>query len=327
MASFFGTFWTTTWGEGDPVVPGTPPDPLPVPSPWQGITATWTGWDGSVWPITEPASGVFLLNDGIRGMHMPKATKYKSQSPTLHGSQFRGYRFEDRDVFWPLYLYSDTSSIDWLNLNEAFWRTMQPGKTGLWTVTRPDGKSRAIELSFEDDSDWADVHGAVKSGWATYPIRLTAEQPLWMGEPITQTFGDPASDLDFYGGPTDDYVFYLSSSSSFDTAVIANPGDEPVRPVWRTSGPHGGVTVGLAGRLIEVPALLAGESRVIDTRPEFLAMFDQDGNEVTDELADTSDFTGSIPPGLKVELSVEMVSPGAGASVSVTIVPLFHRAY
>jgi hypothetical protein len=41
-----------------PVIPGSF-------NPWQGMKHTWTGWDGSVWDLSDPESGVFLTADGL----------------------------------------------------------------------------------------------------------------------------------------------------------------------------------------------------------------------------------------------------------------------
>lgn len=325
MAALWDVFWTTLWGEGSPIDPIEPPPDPPKVAKWQGVTSTWTGYDGSVWDISNPNSGVLLTNDGVRGLHMPKFTKYRSQSPILHGSRFKGYRGEERSIFWPLLVYSDVSSSDWLDRNEQFWKTMHPGQTGLWTVTRPDGKSRAITCRFEDDGDWTDT-GAVQNGWALYPVSLVAEQPYWMGEPIVRSWKQTA-DLDFFpDDEPDDYVLYIASSSQLDSAKMSNPGDEPVRPIWTAVGPFDSATVGVEGRTITVGPLEENEVRIIDTRSEFLAMYDKDGNEVTDELSDDSQFA-SIPPGETVLLSLDMTGGDEGAYVEAAITPLYHRAY
>jgi hypothetical protein len=318
--------WTKFWGDGssaDPVEP--PPDP-PVMANWQGLTATWTGYDGSRWDISDPGSGVFITDAGIRGLHMPEITPYASQSPLLHGSRFKGYRIEPRELFLPTFLYSDVSSADWLDRNEAFWRTMHPGQTGLLRITRPDGKSRGLVCRYRNSGDWADEKGAVAGGWALYPITVVAEQPLWMGEPDTRSW-EQTPDLDIFpDDDTDDYVLYIASPAQLDTAKMSNPGDEPVRPIWSVYGPFDSVTVGVEGRTITVGPLDAGEARIIDTRPEFLAMYDKNGNEVTDELSEDSQFA-SIPPGEAVLLSLEMTGGDVGAYVEASVTPLYHRAY
>lgn len=146
---------------------------------WVGMPCTWTGWDGSVWTLTDRTKGVYLRR-GVRGLSMPSYTRHSSSSPAVRGSRHRGTSVLDREVFWPLSIFHGGGSAAWQELDTAFWRTMDPDREGTWTIQHPGGATRSIDLRFKEDEDTIESN-PWRLGWQKYGITLLADSPLWRG--------------------------------------------------------------------------------------------------------------------------------------------------
>lgn len=299
--------------------------PVDVSPEWKSIDPTWTGWDGSVWHLSDPASGVLLTQAGTRGLSMPPVTRYTSTSPALAGSRNRGSRTAERDVFWPLFVRSSGGSQAFVDLERAFWATMHPDKPGVWSVTLPDGSKRSLGCRFMDDGNASFTMIPTIRGWAVYGVTLVAEQPYWEGDAIARTWAvdDPTP---FFGGTTGGSgpTFYISSGSAITSATIDNPGDVDTFPVYTIIGPTTSVSVGYAGNVVTLGTLAAGAVRIIDTNPDRLTVTDAAGVDKWSELTSTANFGAPIPPGESVPLSLSLVGTG---SVSVAITPRYYRAW
>ncbi len=305
--------------------------PIPVGDDgiaWGGLRNSWTGWDGSTWPLTRE-SGVYLLASGVRGHAMPPVQRYTSQAPMLAGSRWRGSRTEERDVFWPLCVWHDQSSQAWIERDRAFWRTMHPDRPGVWTVHQPNGESRSLVCRYADDESHAYTVSPAAFGWAMYGVRLIAEQPYWQGEPIVREWraSDP---VPFFGPPG---VINISSGATLGSATITNPGDVTGHVIWTVYGPFTSAQLGVQGKLIEIPfSVPDGRALRVDTRPDRLlatshnvvdgALRDDVVRDLTDSLGDAQ-WTG-IPAGADVPLSLAVAGTGA---IRAELPPLFYRAW
>lgn len=295
--------------------------PPPPVSPWSRSAMTWTGWDGSVWELTNPKAGVFLTAAGVEGLGMPTHQAWIGESPAVHGQHYRGHVVEPRPAFWPVYLYSDADTEEWLERDRAFWRTLQPGKHGQWALTTPGGGKRTLSCRFVDDGRHTVQRDPMLRGWATYGVSLIADNPFWTGEPVRRTWAQSTA-TDFYGGAAKAPVFHISSGSQLSTAKMTNEGDLEAWPVWTIRGPLTAVTVGVDGATIQWSVALAeGDILVIDTDPTIQSAW-LNGVDVTDQLG-VADFA-PIPAGVELPLSLTMT--GAG-SVEATITPRFYRAW
>jgi hypothetical protein len=310
-------------GTGTPVPPA--PPPVVPDTTWGALGITWEGWDGSTWELASPASPVWLTAAGTRGLNMPPTTRYTSEAPALAGSRWRGYRTGERSVFWPVYLYAD-STEQWRAVDRAWWATMRPDRTGVWTVSQPDGTRRHLTCRFVDDSDHVYGRDPFAQGWQLYGLNLVAEDPYWRGEPISRSF-TAASSSNFYGpGVAAAPPYVISPSASTGTAAMPNPGDEPAWPVWTLTAPFTAATVGVDGRNIVVPfALAAGKTLTIDTRPDALTAVDSDGTDRVDDLGQVE--FGSIPPGDSVPVTITLTGASTTSAVAVAIEPLHYRAW
>jgi hypothetical protein len=270
---------------------------------------------------------VYLTGDGLLGLHDPAGTRWTSSSPVVHGSQFRGWIAGEREVFWPILVYSEVDSPDWLYRYRAFWRTIDPRQTGVWSVTTPDGGTRTLTCRGNPDGTSTYEVDPLSYGWSAYGVRLIAEDPFWYGTPETYTWGAGDSQPVF-GGPG---VINISRSSDLTTATISNAGDVEAYVQWTIRGPVKSAQLGAAGRPIVVPfAVAAGRELVVDTRPTAMSAIERDvdgGNTVdrTEELG-TSSWV-AVAAGNDVALSLALASDGPGSFVRADLTPRFYRAF
>lgn len=297
--------------------PYVPPAPVVL---WRGLDMTWTGWDGSVWSLTSAADGAVMLS-GVRGLTMPPIVHYKSSYPSVAGARWRGLSVDEREAFWPIQIYHDASSEDWITRDRAFWRTMNPEKTGLWTVSQPSGERRTLRLRFKNDGQATFNTDPSLAGWSNYGITLNAEQPFWAGAQVNKTF-DVGASVPFLGSVPGAAPFTISPSNTISTAVMDNPGDVDAYPVWEVSGPCTSAVVGVNGRNIVIPFFIAaGQSLIIDTKPTSqMAMLG--GVDKTAALGDV-DFA-PLPAGVASDLSLSMTGTG---TITVHLEPLYYRAW
>ena len=314
--------------------------PAPPVSAWRGFKLSWTGWDGSEWDLTRPSTGLFL-RPGVRGLGLPSFERQSSSSPTVAGSRHRGSSTKDREVFWPLYLYSDKGSDAFVERDRAFWRSLDTDLEGTWTASLGDGSRRTLRLRLSGADDSLD-HDPVQRGWAAYPITLLADQPYWVGETVRKSWaqGDQrnfyvtAEDRATYGY-ADDVIHYLTPGGTLDTAVFSNDGDVPAYPVWTVVGPTSNVSFGVGSAIMSIPfAIEAGHAVQIDTDPVsgqvlWYGRWDPVTRTITDpldrtpELSPTSAFA-AIPRGQDRPLSFTMT--GAGTIIA-EVQPKYRKAF
>lgn len=300
-----------------------PPRPA---SPWRGIDLSWTGWDGSEWELTDPESGLFL-RPGIRGLHMPEFERQSSSSPAVPGSRHRGTTTKDREVFWPLYLYSDEGSPEFVARDRAFWNSLDPDLEGTWASVLPDGTRRTLDLRLINSDDDAS-NDPVRRGWATYGITLLADQPYWLGETVKRSWGADdvrpfyitAADRATYGYP-DDALTYLSPGGALGSATFTNDGDVPIYPVWTVVGGTTAASFGVGGKNVIVPFTIpVGYAVQLDTDPVngqvlWYGQWDAVNKVIkspvdrTAELDPASSFV-AIPRGQDRPLSISMTGAG-----------------
>lgn len=234
---------------------------------WECLGMTWTGWDGSVWDLANRASGVYLL-DGVRGLGMPTGTRFRDSSPGSHGSQHRGFRWDEREVFWPFKTWHE-SGRQFIERDRAFFKTLHPSKVGRWTVVQPGGASRYLDLRLEPSTaDQGMELMPTLFGWAKYGAYLTADQPFWVGAPSFRSFRAPAAPEPFYE-KTGPHLFNIGQAYTFENASIDNLGDEESFARWFAVGPiDAGAWVGVGDLVVNIPfPVPADKCLVIESDP------------------------------------------------------------
>ena len=315
----------------DPAVFGVPkPVPQPPPVKWASGDHTWTVGTRS-WDISGGTEGI-VLTAGVRGLGMPEFTRYKDESPAVSGSTYRGYIAVEREVMWPLWVFNNESSNEWLKTDRAFWASLHPDRTGVWTYVSRDGITRSLTCRFANDGGKAWDFDPGLFGWQDYQLYLVAEDPFWRGPRITKLFGGGVVATPFFGpvltpgGPP----FFIAQQFQLANGRVSNPGDEPAWPKWTLYGPFTEAAVGIGGKSIEVPFEVEADEWVyIDTDPTvrkaMLGTGTPSSNTGVDRFSDLGLVNwAEIPPGADLALDMEMTGTG---SIRIEIDPAYHRAY
>lgn len=241
-----------------------PVDPAPS---WSGMPMTWAA-KGLEFSLTDRRTGIHLM-PGVRGLGSTTTERHSSASPAVAGSRYEGTSTLDREAHWPLRIWHNGGSIDWMERDRAFWATMDPEDTGVWTVTHPDGKHRSLRLRFVSDGDHARDRNPLRLGWDTYGITLVAEQPFWEGDPVVKSWKNRTYAPFFE--PTGPQIVNIAAGSDASTATIDNPGDVESYATWFLDGAMTAAAVGVNGVVVDVPfAIATGECLVIDSDPELV---------------------------------------------------------
>lgn len=314
--------------------------PAPAAPAWSGLPMTWTA-KGVQWSLSDPETGIILL-PGVRGLGTVTVERHSTVSPAAAGSRYEGTSVSDREVFWPVHIYHDNSSVDWMRRDRAFWQGMDPRSTGVWTVTHPDGNHRSLTLRFTSDGDHSRDRDPMKAGWDTYGITLVAEQPYWVGDPVVNSFIGPVDPEPFFGD--DGPLVRIASSYSAANAAMDNPGDVESYPRWYIDGETLAVSVGVDDKVVNVPfAVAAGTCLVIESDPDNIGatlyeitvggMSKKPSERVIGvDLINPVDKTAAlgeadfapVPAGEQVPLSLEITGSG---TVEVLLPTLYRRPW
>ncbi|RHA38745.1 phage tail family protein [Cellulomonas rhizosphaerae] len=304
------------------VSPGPVPDP-PAPSPFADMDFTWTGWDGSSFQLTgRGRTQAIHLQAGVRGLTFPPAEEHTTSSPARRGQRFRSHRELARDVTWPLWVWEDSGSTEWLKFDAAFRRTLRRDRPGMWTVTHPfTGEHRSLMLRLGDDGDpsWDTTPG--KRAWKDYQLRMIADDPMWAGAPITSPLWGATPGVNFTGPSDSAPDFYISAPTTTGEVDMANPGDVPVWPTWTVTGRGAATSAVLTvnGMEIGTPTLTNGQVLTINTDKATARL---DGARAGNLLS-PREFE-PIPDGESVTVGVNITGDG---TVQCSIIPLYNAAW
>lgn len=305
------------------------PPPLPYHSDFGIMLHRWTGTDGSVWNLSNPDEGVFIVQEDLEGMHTPVTDDINRESPSIAGSSFQGYRVKARDVVWGVYLFTDENSEAFYDLDRRFWDSMKIGQYGTWRVTRPDGAFRELSMrpvaqsySFERDPG--------RFGWVKYAVRFLADvNPFW-----TIPYEVPGSRLtvssdvgdNFFGGDTGVGAPFIISPSRAETSrSIYNDGDEDVWPIITIQGPMDFVDIVIGKRKYHIDCDVQGDEWFkIDTTPYNFRIYDSTG---ANRISSLDNWVFEPFPSKKTT-KIEVLPQGiGGGSVVFDVPPLYHRAW
>lgn len=332
--------WDVPPGE----VPSTPPEDVPtrpdtaIPAPpnarepdrsFREQTHTWYGTDGSVWPLTSPETGIFLVQESIEGLHMPLTDDVVRESPSIAGGSFHGYRVKPRNVVWALYIYSDESSEAFYDLDRRFFKSVRMGKYGTWRVALPDGSYRELSMRHVPSSVSYDRDPG-RFGWFKYPIQFIAdEDPFWRAPGpsagTTVGFTDGGSEKflgeDGESGPP----LNISPSSAQTTRSIFNDGDEPAYARVIVDGPMDYIDFSIGDRSYSLQCDIdAGEQIVVDTDPRTFSVKDSKGANRIRSLS--SWIFEPLPEQEETDITMTLHTLGGGSAI-VEAPPLYHRAW
>lgn len=314
----------------------TPPKP---PNPFSGLTMTYTGPDGQVWDLY--AENVAAMDNGVNGTHLPAFADFVTALLT-DGQRYRGGRTMPRTIGWVIRVAERTSG-DFLALDRRLWKSFHPKKLGVWEIKTPDQFASTRRLKVRLQSDGGHSWGEDPSLWGRdeYPVTMVADQPFWLGEPITQSWGKAAA-VPFWGGLAGDGNLWISEGSTADSATMTNPGDEDAFAVWTAAaeGANVDVVVTVDGGKLGLPTVPNGTALRVYSDPESPSAWTGTMVEVEDPVTGDLvkvfepdvDVSGlidpwdlpPIPAGEDVPIGFAMTGLG---TVSATIEPKHWRAW
>ena len=289
-----------------------PPPPVPV---WVGYNMTWTGPSGARWRL-DGSQGVALVKEGLVGLHFPQYERFTSESPSTAGARHRGSRAKERAVEWNILTYADGASNEWLEIDRAFWDSLDVDEPGVWEVTDLRGRTLSLECRLNPTSDHSFDQDPSKGGWGLYQVQLVASRPFWTAPPVEKSWrkSDPVEFFDPAGNGV-----HISSGASLVNTSMTNPGDVAASILWTFEGPLDPTTVTVDGGAFTTPEIPEGSTLVVDTDPEELTAF-LDGEDVSGEV-DPFD-PHPLPKGSNVPVSIE--TDGFG-TVTARLTPLQRR--
>lgn len=304
-----------------------PVDSTTLPFRRSRIKHVWTGWDGSLWNLTDHSgtSGVFLMDQDVDGLKMPEFERFTETSVTRHGATLRGYQVKPRTAVWPLFLYHDASSEEWVRYDRAFWRTMHPMRSGVWSVTAPGCEARHLRCTFASDEP-SYPRDPASAMWARYAVELVADDPFWTSTPLVGEFrsGKPVNWLG--GGPVDQpgagTPLVIGANSTTTTATITNNGDLEGWIKWEAHGPiDPGMRLGIGNRVAVIDkAVPEGSVLTLDTDPNDQQIFING----TEFIPAARPLYAAIPDGGSSPIVVDM---HGGGYVRAKLTPRFFRAW
>lgn len=294
-----------------------PPGPRP-PAAFTGVRHTWQGWDGVVWDLSDPRSGVVMLEGPLEGLLNVPHERYVSRSAGRPGSRTTGHRALERPVFWTIGVYHDESSAAWVALNRDFARSLDRRRPGVWTVYLPDGSEFSLVCRFVR-VDPALNGDPVADGLAAFGIELVAdEQPYWRGHADPHVF-------DLADGAGGDFIpetgapdFEIVQASTIAGATVENPGDVASWPVYTVTAASDDVVLGVGSDRIGVQlALTEADTLRIDTLRQVTTL---NGERVRGVL-NPHEFA---PIPARSRMPLNLTATGTG-QIKVDVVPLYER--
>lgn len=310
------------YAEPAAVLPPRPPDR-------ECLRWTWHGVDGSTWNLGR-AAGAYVLRTAVAGLLLPAFADRVTASPSVSGQFYRSTRTMPREFSFDVRTRARTSQ-EWLDIHRAWWRSWSPYEAGTLEIASVD-TVRTLPLRLQSSGDQSIE--ADPSRWAmlTHELDAVADDPFWRGQPVARSWST-APPVPFYGESGYGPPFYISQASVIDGATIDNPGDEDTWPVWtvEATAPTTDVRLTVAGGVIELPDMAAGEAIRVDTHPALGGS--QRGSMVDGVFVSSEDDIDGLlsvydarrlPAGEQVPVGIAMT--GAG-SVSMSFTPRYWMAF
>lgn len=314
---------------GTDTPPVTPPEP-PVGNPAIAtdlLALTWTGWNGDTWEVQgDSLSKAIMERYGRVGFGMPPIEHFYTQSATLNGTTWNGYRVPGRPFGFPVFV-TGSSPTEARAEQARFLTTMRPDKVGTLTVADPTGARRYIDLRYQSGADGEFESSEYAMYWYSHQLQMLAEDPFYYGDAIPLEFVAPGN-VNFYGGGdgTQAPLFYVGESRTTGNAVVPNPGDVDAWPIWTLHGPFTSATLTVGGATINFPADIgAGHWLKIDTRLKNQLIVDDLGANRWNDAGAVA--FAPIPASASTQLGLTLDGSDVDTKVEVEFTPNFWRAW
>jgi hypothetical protein len=303
--------------------PSTRPAALhPVPP-----SLTYVDPDGRSWALGH-RSGSGVVAVACAGISGPRPS-FTSAALPGGGAVPLGYRTSARTIILGVHVSGATQDEFFVRQDawaRAIWNERNGAPApGLFTVARPGGTARQIEVFHTDGGDQADDDSG-KSGllWSTYTLTFAATDPLWASaEPISLTFGSSSAP----GVPPMPPIV-LAPATLLGSNIVVNRGDADTYPVATIHGPGEPTLINnTTGRSYGLDVDLGSDEIItVDTRPTRQSATDQTGADRWGDLVASSPRDlWPLVPGAN-DLSLLLSGSGEGSQITLTYTPRWLRS-
>lgn len=227
------------------------------------------GIDGRVWPLSEPGVPAHLRNCPIRLKETPSGlggAPYKFddlQNVDQPGVTFAG-RMDDPNVIGLKYYVGPVPRGDGAVDLLRTWRASigrgkprQPGGPLAEFRVRDNGTTRTqlVRALFDEKMASPDYATMGSVGQVYETVSLRSDESYWRRPPVVASF----------------------TATQFVGATMPNASDEAVWPHFVLRGPITLPKLGLAGELVQLPTIAAGDTWTIETDPDWFSITDGAG--------------------------------------------------
>jgi hypothetical protein len=273
------------------------------------------------WGLTNGYEDGVILLRGIRGLGSPDHVEFVDEYAAIDGEYYFGERTAPREIFLPIHLFHDGTSLEWVEHSRTFWKMFRRGQHVRIYVQAPDAEVFSIRARYQKGGEEASILDPAFYGWASHGIYLKASQPFWEGAEVRQEWKQQEL-LPMFGASHPGPPFNIAYRR-LDSATITNRGDVDAWPLVTLEGPmDAGAEVTIGGGTVSVPFELdEGDVLVMDYSPrEQSAIL----NGVTDKTKDLGSYGWRrLPPGKNVAVGIEI--PGVTGGLAVAFTPLMER--
>lgn len=288
-------------------------------------TLTLHGADGSTWELMDHDGAVQLLG-GMGGLHLPASSNQWTTTARASGRRFKGSTTDYRQFSMTVRVGDSIPPFrtgdDWRRLDGLFWRALSHNTPASLVFNG----TRTLNFRLDDDNDTEYPKDPALMGKAVYSIACVADEPEWLGTPVTATFNLAPTAASNYYGASQGPPFTISAPTIGRTGSVSNPGDMPAYPIWRIIGPATTAAVGIGDQIIQIPfALQAGQQVIINTRARTIT--DGAGTNLWPLMGYATVPFAPVPSGGQIPISIGLEDGGATSQISITLTPRYRRAW
>lgn len=293
------------------------------------LQITWEGANGSSWSLLDPFSPVRLISMG--GLGMPTFTSQFATTGARDGRRYEGTVWGHSALTVSVLVGDDYPAPgfrhrrvydDWRALDRSWRKSLSAEKEGRLIVSSGVGV-RSMRLRLAAPLEMPPRNSG-EIGEAVYVMSMSADDhPWWEGEPVSVSVQFEDISKPFYGGPEDDYLFWISDSGVSERAEITNPGDRPAFPRWWARGAASSGLIGIDDKTIPLPfALAPGEEVYVDSDLQTITSGLGESRWADMGFADPT--FAPIPAGEQVPVVAHLNDYGPKAEVGLEITPLYE---
>lgn len=269
-----------------------------------------------------------MVRPGLMGIDLPPVQIYADALPFDAGSQERGVRYVDRDIFVPLRVRSESYSA-MRAIKLALFDHLDPTQTLVDVIVgQPNGKSVSCRGRYNGGAEGSYTIDEFGLEWQVLGLSFRCFDPYFYADQATSdSITVPAVGKGFLQQP---FLPLIIRSSQVIGAPITvkNPGDAEAFAVWRFDGPFDSihVTSTTSGRSWLITASKDIDEWIeVDTRLGKLTVRDQTGANLWGSVDTAEDDLFPLERGTNI-LTVAMTGTDDTTKASWSFFPRYRAA-